>query len=667
MYEALIDFETRSRLSLKHTNCYKYAAHPSTQALCMAYSIDDGPRKVWRLGEPFPLADIWPYVYFPSFNAEFELVIWRLVCTPKLGWPELKPSQVECLQARAAYTGLPRKLEIVGSVLGLGEHGKDKAGNLNMLRLCKPLKGKLIGCEYVGGRFDDNDERHNRNAVYSCNDVETEQLVKHQTVPLPKAERRLWLVHQKINERGVPVDLNLCRNASQLVLMEQKQLCKELLEVTDGEVRTPNCLEKFKDWLTAQDYKLLCMQEETIEWALAGKSGVMPPKVKQALTIRKLYRNSAVTKYQAVLNHAEADAYCRAAHVFYKAGPGRFAGAGVNFLNLTRLNEDLIPQWVTLADRLSEATQIAPFYEELSATKQFDKAGCLISGGVIPTLGAMVRMAVCSHPGKVLISCDYKSIEMRGLHWLAGDAKMLQSIRDFDNGIGEEPYKIAAANIFEKDVKDIVKAERQCGKVQILGCGYMTGAAKFQAFAESAYGIVMTLERAKEIVDNYRKSNPIVVKLWYSLGKAVIRCVRNRRTTQVGLLEFNMDGDTLDCRLPSGRLLKYYKAGLEDGPYGDELVAVDQRSGGRRAIGLPTIVENMVQATCRDLLADALVKGNRANLPIVLHVYDSAMAEVPGETAIQDGQTLLDIMRDTPKWAVGLPVDGDLTISKRMY
>lgn len=664
MIDIIIDFETRSRLSLGDTNSYKYARHSSTEVLCMSYCEPFGDVELWTPDEYFPFCDprsawSWLDVRVWAFNAEFELNIWNEVCVPKYGWPALPAEWIHCLQARASYAGLPRKLTHCCRTLGLGRHGKDDEGNKVMKRLCRPQKvakdkgGSVtqIGCEFFGGAFDEAPEKHARNEAYCIQDTKAERLVQTLTPALPDFERRLWLAHQEINERGVPVDIDLCRNVCQMVEWEREVLCKELFELTGKMVRTPNCIAKYKEWLDSQDAKLLDLQEETVRWALKGGAGELSDAVKRALEIRILYRDASVAKYEAMVCHADNQDRCQGAHVYHKAGPGRFQGAGVNFLNMRRLDENRIDEFVGIADYIS--------HPDCNLRHAYDKLRQK-PGGCIPTLGSMVRMAVCAPKGYKLAVCDYSSIEMRMLHWLAGDEIMLKIIRDFDNGIGEEPYKLGAAEITGKKLSEITKNDRQLGKVQKLGCGYMQGGEKLLAFAEDSYGVILTLERATEIVQLYRRSHPKVRSFWYALGNAATKTIKTRRPHQLEFVEFYVVGSNLVCRLPSGREMKYYNAKVVQGQYGDEIEAVTVTNGLRRVVGLPILVENVDQGASRDLLADALLKCRAEGLPVVLHVYDSIALCVKEEHAERDAARLLDIMKDGPAWSRGLPLAGKI-------
>jgi hypothetical protein len=437
-------------------------------------------------------------------------------------------------------------------------------------------------------------------------------------------------------------------------------MTKRLAKITGREDVTPDCNVWLKDWLRTHDYPYHSLDQQCVEMALGLTPGCPPldlsDECKEVLNIRRLCRDSAVSKYEAMLCHAEADGRCRAAHVFYKAGPGRFAGAGVNFLNLRRMSEDDVEMYHDLADRISEADaeDLDELYEELKASKK----------GVIPTLGAMVRAAVRAEPGYKLVDIDFKSIEYRKLHWLAGDKTELQRIHDYDLGKGEEPYRLAAAQMFNKLVADVTKSERQYGKVMILGCGYLSGAVTFAAFCAN-YDIDMPLEKAQELVQMYRRMYPLVKNFWYDVGRCAVKAVETGRKINLRHIDFFMEGGTLNVRLPSGRRMKYYDATIVDGMYGPEIAALDQRTGGVKAVGLPILVENVDQASSRDIQAGALIRSDCAKLPVVLHVYDSIMMHVP-ESDMDCERVLNDIMCETPAWAVGLPLATDIKIGRRM-
>lgn len=649
MIEVVGDFETRSMVSLKDTNSFRYARHSSTEVLCFSFQYEDEYEpQLWTPGEPFSFNDDWHNVKILSFNAEFEWNIWNGCCVRKYGWPVLDDWQIECLQARASYAGLPRKLEQVSKALSLGKSGKDAEGHAIMLKLCKPKRAKLVGCLYQGGEFDNDPEKHEANYRYCEKDVIAEKLVARLAPPLPPFEQKLWQVHRKINERGVPVDMPMIRSAAFMAQREAVKLNHELFKLSGEKVKSHNCLTKGKSgwlWMKELGVDLPDLQENTLNDALAGKHGQIPKEVTRALEIRQLCRNSGAAKFAAMQNHAASDGRCRGAHIFYKAGPGRWAGAGVNFLNLPRLAKKEIDWLIALADEISEALDPLAVYKKLQDSPL----------GVIPTLAKLPRLAVGGHKGKKLIVCDYSSIEYRKMMWLADDRLELKLIRDFDNGIGIEPYILAGAEILGIKAADVDDDGRQLGKVQKLGCIYLQGAENLKNFAFNTYGVVLTHEQAYDIVQGFRRKHIAVKKFWYRTQDAAITAIKHRKKTSSGPIDFYMTGNTLNARLPSGRELKFYAASVVDGPFGPEVEALDQRSGRRKAVSLPVLIENLDQGSSRDLLADALMKCEAENLPVVLHVYDEIVLEVP-EDDDESGKILAQIMTEAPSWAKGLPV-----------
>lgn len=655
MIPILIDFESRSRIALDETSAPVYAAHESTDVLCMGYSVDGSEPEVWRPGEPFPFTiGEWQDAYFLAYNAAFELAVWNGCCVRKYGWPDLHPRQIHCLQANAAYAGLPRKLAQLSKPLALAELGKDDKGHKNMLRLCKVVGGTLDGREYLGGAFDDSPERHQRNYDYCLQDIVAEAQVHRLTAPLPAAERELWLANHEINLRGVPIDRAFCRMAQAIVKIEQAKLAIQLGDLTGIPDVTPTDLPKLKGWLAEQDIPawprtkngLPQLDNDTVVDALAGKLGPLPDPVTKLLEIRQLTNNSSVAKYTSFLNYATDDDRCQYTHAYYQAGPGRFAGRGPQPQNLPKLDEKTLDDRLQLADRL--AGMESPHDAHRHLTDAYED-------GPITTLAGMVRLAVKARPGHVLIVSDWSAIEMRMLHWLAGDEHTLQQIRDYDAGKGEEPYKLAAGMMYGKPASEVTKAERQHGKVMILGCGYLQGAEKFQTFC-AGYGIEMEFDRAREIVQLYRRSYPLVKRFWYAINKAATNAITKGGRHRVGYLEYYMTGSTLNCRLPSGREIKYWDATVIEGAFGPEVEAINPQTGARRPVSTPILVENADQGASRDLLAAALLRCRAEGLPVVMHIHDEIVCEVLEAEANSALKRLQDIMCDSPPWAMGLPV-----------
>jgi DNA polymerase bacteriophage-type len=651
------------------TNSSKYAKHSSTEVMCLGYCDVDYPkdRFLWRPGDPFPFyteAGDTPNKFL-AFNAGFELTVWNLCCVRRYGWPTLDPSRIDCLQARAAYIGLPRALDNISNVLAFGSAGKDSGGHQTMLRLTKPVGGQINSfATYVGGEFDQDPEKRSVMEDYCLQDIATERWLKDYVPPLPELERKTWLANHEINERGIPVDIPLAYKAFQMVQRQIKATNLQMGELTGGVLTSPTQTKVLKDWLNQHGVPVQDVRQETLkhidaDWLQQFPNCEEPKLVLDVLRGRELTRNAAVAKYRAVMCHADRDHRCRGQFIFYQAGTGRFQTSGVNFGNLARLSDDEVPDLIALADRIS-CGNVDELYQELQATKL----------GVIPTLAKLVRMVVKARPGHKLAVRDYSSIEMNMLHWLADDHKTLKYIADFYEGIGDEPYKIAAAQMYGVKIEDVDKNQRNAGKVYYLGSGYCASANTLAAFAKG-YGLDLDYETAKQMVQDYRESNPLVVNLWYNYIRSSVRAVENPgKEYDVNGVTFRKEGPIFKIRLRSGRELCYYDPKVVQGKYGKEiecsfLSKSDRSKDGRRWLRITTIVENIDQATSRDLLTDALLKCRLEGLEVVLHVYDEIVIESPNNNVEKDVETLKQIMLSPPSWAKGLPLQVKGGISER--
>jgi len=654
MPDWVVDFETKSRVDLSSTNAYKYASDASTDILCMGYSlVGGGNRGLWVPGEPFPFQDDWPNHVFWASNAEFELSCWLNVCVLNYDWPTIRPEQIHCIQARANYGGLPRKHETLCRALGFGEMGKDEEGHRNMLDLCKPkianANAELVGCVWVGGEFDENVAKHERNFLYCLQDVDSEVFAMKYLPELPPFERELWLVNQAVNQRGIPIDRKLCQNIRTMVTAEKATFADKLQELTGGQVIDTNDLHGMKRWLKSIAYPVSSLNEDAVITIVNDPA--TPPVIKKVLQIRQLSRDSAVGKFPAMLNHADQDDRCRGAHVYYEAGTGRFQGKGVNFLNLKRLDEPNIPTNLVLAEEISAANefQLDDIYARLQATEQ----------GVIPSLAELVRFGVCAGEGKQLVVRDYSAIEFRMLHWLANDQPTLDMIQRFDEGVGDEPYKIYGAKLAQIDIKDVTKKERSSGKLFLLQCGYCAGGAKVQSSAP-IYGLSLSLDEATNLAQLYKRTFPLVKKLWYRYQDAAVKAVQTGEPSSVnGKVHFYMEGPTFVIELPSGRKISYYDPTIEEGTYGPEIECLNTQTKtcSRRRVGFATITENIDQGASRDVMAGHLVElVNRHNLPVVLHIYDEIVAEVNEPQSERAAKLMGQVMTRAPKWAAGLPL-----------
>jgi DNA polymerase len=654
MIHVHLDLETRSRVDLGTTGVARYARHPSTEVLCAAYAIDDGPVQVWRPGEPVPECFGAERTLFFAHNAAFEAQLCEHVLTARHGWPEIHLSRWRCTAAMAAFRNLPRSLDKVSELLELGDKAKSKDGRANMLKLCRPHgKGvKNIAGVYFGGKFNVDPERHEFNEAYCAQDVEAEREITRRLPPLSERMQRLWQVDRIINERGIPVDLDLCRGAVRVLDQAHERGAARLAELTEGEIETPGQTKKIVEYAERYGVRMQDCTADTVSDLL--DCDALPSNVREVLTIRSDLSAASVKKFGAVLAIANEDWRCRDQFNFYSASTGRWAGRGLQPQNLKRCKP--------------------PSEELLAAITAGDYAAVSDAGGGRPVsaLSSVMRSIVCAPVGNTLVHSDFSAIEARMLAWLAGDEDLLDVFRE-----GRCVYSAMAANMYgenkewaewvaaNKDTDPKAKNFRQTGKVAVLGLGYQCGPTQFVTMAKKMAGLTLTLDESANIVELYRSGNPKIVNLWRDLERAAVACVTKKRTIRVGRLRFKMIDDWMAIELPSGRHLFYYRPAVEEGKFGNNQVTYARHGGARGGLYGGLIAENVTQAAAADLLMDAHLRLHDEKLPVVLHVHDSVSVECR-DWDTRTPKLVHEAMETLEPWAEGFPIKADTEISRRM-
>lgn len=642
----LIDFETRSELDLKKVGIWRYVNHPSTKILCFAVKFD-GRRKIFFDPDEIPdwlfdaLDD--PDVEIHAHNAAVERLVMQHICRKRHGWPKVKASRFRCSAARVARMAIPRALDKAGTALAVPVQ-KDQEGKRLMLRISKPLKHKKFKGQ--GFVYDDDPEKLKRVGEYCGTDVDTEEAIIDATFPMPEGEEHLYQLTERINDRGVKVDVDLVRSLIWRANECTEELNERLRDLTDNRVGALTEVAKLKQWVEDETGVVLqTLRKEDMEGLLdeAGPYG-FPKYVMDALRIRQEGAKSSVSKLVAILNRVANDGRLRHAFVFNGASTGRYTSMGVQLQNLVR---DTIEDFDNAIKRLDEFTLI-----EISKC---------IRGCFIP------------ERGYVFVDADYNAIEARGVGWLAGAKKLLKIYRD-----GGDPYCDMGTVIYNRLITKADTDERFVGKQTILGCGYGMGKDKF--FAQCIkFGKEVPYKVAEKAINAYRSEFPEIPELWRDMEQAAIAAVRNPgRTTEIpnGKIQFKFVNGYLQMRLPSGRRL-FYK--------NPRVAKVDKFGNGRESWELsymaehPTtkqwvrettwggkLTENAVQAICRDLLFRAMdILEYDYEIPVVLSVHDQIVAEVPKE----DGPWAMKIVKRTmeslPKWASGFPVMAEPKITMR--
>ena len=671
-----LDFETRSPVDLKKTGTYVYAEHPDTGIWCAAFALGDENPRLWIPGEPCP-PDVRTHIesggLVVAHNAAFERVIWRHIFTPRHGWPEPKLEQWRCTMAMALALSLPAGLDDLAGALRLPEK-KEEAGYRKMMQMAKPRRIEPDGTIV----WWDDEERKRGLYAYCIQDVIVEREIGKRLLPLRPAEQDLWFVDQRINDRGVFVDTDLCEAANVIADEMQKRLDREMRQATGNEVRACTNSKQLTEWLNTQGVACDSVAKEHVDRMLGRDD--LAPHVREALLLRQQGSKTSTAKADALLRGRSADGRARGILQYHAASTGRWGGRRFQPQNLKRPDE---------------ATDIAQAIT-LIKSRNLD-AMMLFHDDPMSIVGDCIRGMVTAAPGKVLRAADFANIEGRDLAWLAGEQWKLDAFAAFDRGEGEDLYKVTAGSILDKPATEVTKLERQnIGKVSELALGYQGGvgammtmskgkvpfhelydmlADKMPEHAEKAVesyeqrgrgqGLSATGWQAAEIIKlAWRERHPRIVQFWKDAEASAIDAIANPGGTfAAGRIKFRVAGTFLFMQLPSGRCLAYAYPSLADDetPWGKPIKKVKfwgtdsvTKQWRRQETYGGKLVENATQAVARDKLADRLVWLDRHGWNPVLHVHD----EIVTETAPDFGSTedLERIMATMPAWAAGCPV-----------
>lgn len=626
--DIFIDFETYSESDLRTRGGSRYFRHPSTEVLCMAYAIDDGPVKLWIPGYPFPLGDIREAVMH-AHNASFERGIWEHVCVKRYGWPPVRVGQWQCTAVRCAALALPRSLADAAKALGLDAQ-KDMVGKQVMMRLCKPKNGV---------RPEATAEDLETLYAYCVQDVETERAIYAATLPLLGSEQELYVADQLVNDVGIPIDRQLAEAAVRLETEAKAKLEERLQHITSGRVTAGREVEKMLAFLADLGVVLEDLRAATVTKALTKtKPGTIAHEV---LRIRQDLARASTAKYQAMLDRADDDDRVRGCHLFHGAATGRWSGMGIQPQNFPR---PTLKDPETAAELIRSGMPLAELEFWL--------------GPVHQALPSCLRSAICAPEGSVLNAEDFSQIEARVLAWHAGQQDLLDLFAS-----GQDVYVHQAAKTYGIPPEKVTKDQRTLGKVQVLALGYGMGADKFRATC-AVYGIDVPPAEAQRLVRAYRDANPRIVNYWAAAEA-------NLRTTIHKGVERSLSRG-ITCRkvthgknswaqfvLPSGRAISYHNPRLvaaeENRP---ARIAYQGIRGPQETYG-GKLVENIVQATASDLLRHALVELMAAGHRVVMHVHDEIVLENAPLAEVER------IVSTGPRWSEGLPIGAEGYTARR--
>ena len=635
-----VDIETFSSVDISKAGAFKYVESDDFEIILIAYAWDDGPVHVVEpaKGETdadarFELYDIIdalqdPDVVKVAHNSAFERAAFS-----KWLRKDMPPEQWEDTMILAAYNGLPMSLDNAGAALQLKDQ-KIKEGTTLISYFCKPCKPTISNKGRTRNLPSHAPDKWDRFVEYCRRDVEVCQAIYYRlhSYPVTDFEREVWALDARINEHGVLVDMDLAQAAIDVDEAFKAEHLEELQALTG--LDNPNSVSQLKEWLEGVGLSVDSLSKATVADL---KKTATDPTTLRVLELRSLLGKTSTKKYEAMVNAAGSDHRVRGITQYYGAGrTGRWAGRLVQLQNL--------PQ-----NHLDEIGTV----REIVRAKELDTLE-LLYDSVPDVLSQLIRTAFVAKPGHTFLVSDYAAIEARVIAYLAGEKWRMDVFAE-----GGDIYCSSASQMFKVPVvKHGVNGHlRQKGKVAELACGYGGGVAALKAFGADKMGL--TESEMQDIVTQWRAASPTIPKLWRDVENAAKRALVNpgRTFTIPCGVKYYKDADALRCRLPSGRVLTYWGARLDnDG----DICFMGQNQTTRKWEKTDTwggkLVENIVQAVARDCLAVAMVRLDQAGYKIVFHVHDEVVIEAPDGSRWQDAA---DIMGEPIGWAPGLLLRGD--------
>jgi DNA polymerase len=703
---------------IKIIGAARYAEHPSTEVLLLAYDLKDGNgKRQWRPGLPLPY-DLFNHIdsggLIEAWNCSFEHYIWTKVCMPRYGFPGLHPRQLRDAMAKARAHALPGKLDNAGDVLNI-KNKKDKIGATLINYFCIPRNPTKTNTALRNSFNPDHDEKSRQFARYNIRDIEAEAELSSLIPDLSSDELQFWLCDQAINYRGVQIDFDSINNCISILEQAQRKYLPELSALTNGRVNSASEVQKIIKWLAEHGVFTETLGEDAATELL--KNTELPPAIRRVLQIRLMLASASVKKLYAMRNQVCSDGRLRDLFIYHSARTGRAAGAGPQPQNLPNsgpnvllcggckkhhpLQCDTCP-WCGFNESTPAAQEFPSKQVEWNADAVEDalitiNTGSLdavefIWGNAINIISSCLRGLFIAAPGHDLLCSDYSAIEAVVLAALSGEEWRLDVFRTHG-----KIYEMSAAKItgipFEEFEAHQIKTggirqpdgsikggqhhpmRKRIGKVAELAAGYQ---GWVKAWLDFGAGEFFSEEEIRKAAGTWRKANPAIVEMWggqfdpytkapkyYGLEGAAIQAVLNPGMKyEYRGLSYIKYGDVLYCKLLSDRYITYHRPRLTTNTQRGGLQLsyegwnTNAKYGPTGWIRLNTyggkLTENVVQATARDILAHAIVNLEHAGYPVVLHVHDEVVSEVL-ENAGNIGE-FERIMSTMPAWAHDWPI-----------
>lgn len=601
-----LDFETRSRTELKRAGVHRYAEDQTTGIWLFSYRLDNGPVQRWYPGTPLP-AEVDEHIRagrtVVAHGAMFERTIWNTVLRPRYipTAPIIVPEQQDCTMGRAHALGLPPDLDRLTELVGT-PHQKDKVGAALMRKMAKPRRSSGDATLW----WDDPADVA-RLSLYCDGDVYAEDDIDHRLAPLDPSEQELWVLDQRINDRGVYIDVPMVVRATELVAYAKSRADIEMARLTKGMVSKCTNVAKIMEWLNARGILCEHMRKGDQDDLIMTAEAYDDPIAVQVIELRRTASKTSLAKYDKMLEVVCADGCCRGLLGFHVARTGRWGGRLIQPQNLPRVDDETEGTIVAfivalLTDYTMPISEVYDLIEWLGPPRS---AIGEVQDGVstLPWLSKALRSTIIAKPGHKLVGGDFSNIEGRVTAWLSGELWKLDAFRAYDNKTGPDLYILSYANSFGVMLATVTKPLRQIGKVQELALGFQGSIGAFftmtLTYMVQLHKIVQAVRDAvsddiwraqadkydgasnkavfvkgfgkkefmrhewtalKLIVGKWRLAHPNTVQGWWDLQDAALQAVSEPGTIVPlygGRAHYMSDGANLFCRLPSGRVITY--------------------------------------------------------------------------------------------------------------
>lgn len=632
-----IDIETYSSVSLQKCGVYAYAESLDFEILLFGYAFDEEPVNVIDLTIDELPKDIEEAIYDPNilktaFNASFERT-----CLSAYFGRQTPPEQWSCTAVMARELGLPSSLEAVGAVLGLpADKQKSSTGKALIRYFSIPCKPTKVNGQRTRNLPEHDMARWNLYKEYNGQDVIAERAIRKKLsrFNMTDTEQALWVHDQHINDRGVRIDRVFAKQAVEIDKVIKDRLFQEAKKITGLE--NPKSTSQLKEWIENKaGIEVESLNKKNIQ---AVRDDAAMAIVDKVLDIRAGLSKTSTEKYNAMLRTVGTDERIRGLTQFYGASrTGRWAGRLVQMQNLPQNK---------MPDRdLDIARQLVRSGDIGTLEMCFDD----VSG----TLSQLIRTAFIPKLGCRFIVADFSAIEARVLAWLANESWRMEVFNTHG-----KIYESSAEQMFHLPPGSVKKGNpmRQKGKIAELALGYGGSVGALKSMGALDMGIEES--ELKPLVNSWRAANPAITKLWWDTDAAARRTIQTQEPTILPHgMGFYKKGPLLKLVLPNGRELSYVKPAIIDGNITYEGTLQTSGAWGRIESYGPKLVENMVQATARDCLAMAIDRLEKAGFPVVFHVHDEVICEVP--IGVSSAKELGAIMSETIDWAKELPLRAD--------